>query len=64
MSYVERQGLHDPPDDYVPPPAGSTQLRYVMVVSGADDEPVGFESVPERAVAVVDRELGVSVHAL
>ncbi len=64
MSYVERQGLHDPPDDYVPPPVGSTQLRYVMVVSGADEEPAGFESIPERAVAVVDRELGVTVHAL
>jgi hypothetical protein len=64
MSYVERQGLHDPPDDYVPPPVGSTQLRYVMVVSGAEEEPAGFEAVPERALAVVDRELGVTVHTL
>jgi glutamine amidotransferase len=64
MLYVERQGLHDPPDDYTPPPTGSTQLRYVMLVSGADDTPVGYETVPERAVAVIDRGLDVRVHAL
>ena len=64
MMYVEPQGLHDPPEDYVPPPVGSTQLRYVMVVSGIDDNPVGYEAVPERAVAVIDRTLGVTIHAL
>ncbi len=64
MSYVERQGLHDPPDDYTPPPVGSTQLRFVMVVSGVEDDPAGYENVPERGVAVIDRGLGVTVHAL
>ncbi|MBW2211909.1 MAG: hypothetical protein JRG67_12870, partial [Deltaproteobacteria bacterium] len=64
MTYVERQGLHDPPDDYTPPPASSTQLRYVMVVSGIDENPVGYEPIPERSVAVIDRDLGVTVHAL
>jgi hypothetical protein len=64
MTYVERQGLHDPPEDYAPPPTGSTQLRYVMVVSGFDKEQVSYETVPERAVAVIDRGLGVTVHAL
>ncbi len=64
MSYVERQGLHDPPDDYTPPPAGSTQLRFVMVVSGVEGDPIGYETVPERSVAVIDRGLGVTVHAL
>ena len=64
MIYVERQGLHDPPDDYTPPPAGSTQLRYAMVVSGVEEPPVGYETVPERAVTVIDRKLGVTVHAL
>jgi hypothetical protein len=64
MTYVERQGLHDPPEDYTPPPTGSTQLRYIMVVSGIDEEPVSYKDVPERAVAVIDRGLGVTVHAL
>lgn len=64
MIYVERQGLHDPPEDHAPPPPGSTQLRYVMVVSGIEEDPVGYETVPERAVAVIDRELDVTVHAL
>lgn len=64
MVYVERQGLHDPPDDYSPPPSGSTQLRYVMVVTDVDEAPVGYETVPERAVTVVGRGLDVTVHAL
>lgn len=64
MAYVERQGLHDPPDDYTPPPVGSTQLRYVMVVSGVDEGHAGYETVPERAVAVINRGLDVNVHAL
>ena len=64
MTYVERQGLHEPPDDYTPPPTGSTQLRYVMVVSGVDENPVGYEPIAERAVAVVNRGLDVKVHAL
>jgi len=64
MMYVERQGLHDPPDDYTPAPAGSTQLRYVMVVNGVDQSPVGYKTVPERNVALIDRGLGVTVHPL
>jgi hypothetical protein len=64
MIYVERQGLHDPPNDYSSPPVGSTQLRYVMVASGIDEDQVSYETVPERAVAVIDRGLGVTVHAL
>lgn len=64
MMYVERQGLHDPPDDYTPPPTGSTQLRYAMVVGGIEEAPVGYKAVPDRAVAVIDRGLGVTVHAL
>lgn len=64
MTYVERQGLHDPPEDYTPPPTGSTQLRYIMVVSGIDEAPVSYKDVPEHAVAVIDRGLGVRVHAL
>jgi glutamine amidotransferase len=64
MIYVERQGLHDPPEDYTPPPLGSTQLRYVMVVGGVEEDHVGYETIAERSVAVIDRGLDVSVHAL
>ena len=64
MVYVERQGLHDPPDDYKAPPAGSTPLRYVMIVSGVEDVPVGYKAVPERSVAVIDRLLDVTIHQL
>ncbi|MDH3201835.1 MAG: class II glutamine amidotransferase [Myxococcales bacterium] len=64
MAYVERQGMHDPPDDYKPPPTGSTKLRYVMVVTDVEDAPVGYEIVPERSVAVINRGLDVTVHTL
>ena len=64
MVFVERQGLHDPPPDYTTPPTGSTQLRYVMVVSGIDDPPPGYAAVGDRAVAVIKRGLDVMVHAL
>ncbi|NOQ84588.1 MAG: hypothetical protein GQ551_11320, partial [Myxococcales bacterium] len=64
MTYVERQGLHDPPEDYSPPPTGSTQLRYIMVVGGLDEDQVGYEDLPDRTVAVIDRGLGVKVHPL
>ena len=64
MAYVERQGLHDPPDDYKAPPTGSTQLRYAMVVSGIDESPVGYETLAERSVAIIDRRLNVTVHEL
>ncbi|MCZ6807494.1 MAG: class II glutamine amidotransferase [Deltaproteobacteria bacterium] len=66
MIYVERQGMHDPPEDYTPPPTGSTQIRYVLVVSGAEDTPVpvGYEMIAERSVAVINRGLDVTIHAL
>ncbi len=64
MAYVERQGLHDPPEDYAPPPTGSTQLRYVLVVSGGGEHPPGYTELPERGFAVIDRNLNVTVHAL
>ncbi|MGB5812558.1 MAG: hypothetical protein WBG86_18630, partial [Polyangiales bacterium] len=63
-SYVERQGLHDPPSDYTAPPTGSTQLRYAMVVSGRETNASGYECVPERSVTVINRGLDVNVHAL
>ena len=64
MAYVERQGMHDPPEDYTPPPTGSTQIRYVMVVSDVEDAPVGYKTVAERSVAVINRGLDVTVRTL
>ena len=64
MAFVERQGMHDPPEDYTPPPTGSTQPRYVMVVSGIEDAPAEYKPVPERSVAVISRGLDVTTHAL
>jgi len=64
LAFVERQGLHDPPADYKPPPTGSTQLRYVMIASGIEETPVGYQTVPDRSVAVISRGLDVNVHAL
>ncbi len=64
MLYIERNGMHDPPDDYTPPPVGSTQLRYAMVASGVEEAPAEYRVVPERSVVVISRSLDVSVHAL
>jgi hypothetical protein len=35
-----------------------------MVVSGAGEDAVGYETVPERSVAFIDRGLDVKVLAL
>ena len=64
MAYVERQGLHDPPEDYKAPPTGSTPLRYAMIVSGVDDPPAEYRALPEKSVAVIDRRLDVFVEQL
>ncbi len=64
MIYVERHGLHDPPVDYKAPPTGSTPLRYAMLASGVDETPVGYETLPDRSVAIIGRRLDVTVHAL
>jgi len=64
MAYVERHGLHDPPDDYDAPPTGSTPLRYAMIVSDVEKPPVGWEALPDRSVAVIERKLEVTVHPL
>jgi glutamine amidotransferase len=64
MACVERQGLHDPPDDYKAPPTGSTPLRYAMIVSGVEEPAAGWNSLPDRSVAVIERKLDVTVHPL
>ena len=64
MAYVERQGLHDPPNDYKAPPTGSTPLRYAMIVSGVEEPPAGWTALPDRSVAIIERKLDVSVHPL
>jgi glutamine amidotransferase len=64
MAYVERQGLHDPPEDYKAPPTGSTPLRYAMMVSGVEELPAGWNALPDRSVAIIERKLVVTVHPL
>ena len=64
LAYVERLGLHDPPEDYKAPPTGSTPLRYAMIVSGVETPPVGWVALPDRSVAVIQRKLDVTVHSL
>ena len=64
MATVQREGLHDPPQDYTPPPAGSTSLRYSMVVSGEQDYPPDYDVIDEGVVVAVDRNLAISKHEL
>jgi hypothetical protein len=35
-----------------------------MVVSGVDETPAGYQTLPERGVAIIDRRLNVTVHEL
>ncbi len=64
FSYVERTGLHTGEAVDRQPRPGSPLLRYVMLVSGAQDVAEGFESVQDRHVVVVSRDLEVRTHAL
>ena len=65
MMFVERRGLHDPPDHLTPSkPNAPTTLRYVMVVSDGPNTPPDWTGLEDRSVAVIDRNLEVSVHKL
>ena len=35
-----------------------------MLASAVDETPVGYETLPERSVAIIGRQLDVTVHAL
>jgi glutamine amidotransferase len=63
MVYVERSGLHDPRDtDERADKMGG--VRYVLVASDVVGVPVGYVQVPESSVAIIDRNLAVSIHSL
>ncbi len=64
MAFVERRGMHDPPDDMPPAKPGTPNvLRYVMVVGGATGQP-NYVDVPENGLVVVNRDLKVQTHEL
>ena len=64
MAYVERRGLHDPPDDDIQAKPGTPNvLRYAMVVGGVSDI-ADYVDVPENGLVVVNRDLKVQTHEL
>ncbi len=65
LSYVERTGVIDP-DGAAEKEArpGSPLLRYVMIVSGGPEAPIGYQSLNDRQLLFVNRDLEVRVHAL
>lgn len=59
--YVERSGLHDvrdEPEEPVEPKAPSV-LRYVLAVSDGAEVPRDYETLEDRHVLVIDRNLNV-----
>ena len=64
MGFVERRGLHDPPEDMPPAKPGTPNvLRYVMVVGGVSGLP-DYQEVPDNGLVVVNRDLKVQTHEL
>lgn len=64
FGYVERTGLHTGEVIDRQPRPGSPLLRYVMLVSGGQEVPAGFETVQDRQLVVVSRDLEVQTQAL
>ena len=65
FGYVERVGLAEPltPENEKPRP-GSPLLRYVMLVSGGQNIPEGYEHVQDGHIVSVGRDLEVRTHSL
>lgn len=61
LSYVRRVGL---PSEGSGAQEGPGAFRYVLVASDGEVTPTDHESVPERSVLVVDRNLQHAVHPL
>lgn len=68
FGYVERTGVADPanPDAGAGREArpGSPLLRYVMLVSGGPEVPAGYQSLEDRQLLFVNRDLEVRVQPL
>ena len=65
FGYTENQGLSDPaqPAEEKPRP-GSPLLHYVMLVSGGQDVPTGYQTLSDGAVATLNRDLKLATHPL
>ncbi len=66
MAYVERRGLHEPPDDLPEvKPGAPNLLRYVMVAGGVDPKlPSPWRPMEDGQILIVDRNLSVHSHGL
>jgi len=68
FGYTEHVGLQDPaePREAVEEKArpGSPLLHYFMMVSGGQDVPKGYETLPDGVVATLNRDLQLNTHAL
>lgn len=65
FGYMEQTGLHDPAEGSVEEERpGSPLLRYVMLISGGDEVPGGYQPLDDGGVVVVDRELDVRTLSL
>ncbi len=60
MGFVERRGLHDPPEGLIPA-TGSGTLRFVMVAAGPSIAGE-FSPIPESAILAISRDLSVMIH--
>jgi len=65
MTFVEREGLHDPATPSAALVSGpASALRYVLVVSDGAVVPSDYRTVDEGTILVIDRDLHVSKHPL
>lgn len=64
--HVHRRGIVEPLERARPTEsAKGAQLRYTLLVAGADGaQPSPYEAVPASSVAIVERDLSLSVHPL
>jgi predicted glutamine amidotransferase len=65
FGYTEHVGLQDPaePGEERARP-GSPLLHYVMLVSGGQEVPAGYQTLQEGHVAAISRDLKLNLHAL
>jgi predicted glutamine amidotransferase len=65
FGYVERTGRHEKErEGEQKPRPGSPLLHYVMLVSGGHEVPAGYQALEEGQVAIVGRDLSVTLTSL